>query len=313
VREAARTAPGNVDALDALANTEWKEGKYEAALAAHRHAMELDPLASNAWKDLAGEFDRLYRYEEAIPVREREIYVTPNSDVAYAVQASSHILWRGDTAAARQTLERGSVALPWVVRFPSGVAGIAIWTHALPAAVIRARDTLTLAGYLAGAGGIAPELFHLMKLRHFAQSGRPDLARVHAESLVVRLEPTRRNDPDDHWFFGWFSRRSVLAEAYATLGRAADAAREADAYVAENRARGIEPGAHPDQLCHALHNAAYVDALIGRTSVATTRLTEALSLPCGHRVSRALLRVDSAWAPLWRLPAFARLVAASTH
>jgi TolB-like protein/DNA-binding SARP family transcriptional activator len=313
VREAARAAPGNVDALDALANTEWQEGKYEASLAAHRHAMELDPLASNAWKDLAGDLDRLYRYEEAIRVREREIYVIPNSDVAYAVQASSHVLWRGDTTAARQTLERGSVALPWVVRFPSGVAGIGIWTHALPGAVIRARDTLTLAGYLAGAGGIAPELFHLMKLRHFAQSGRPDLARVHAESLVVRLEPARRNDPDDVWFFGWFSRRSVLAEAYATLGRAADAAREADAYVAENRARGSEPGAHPDQLCHALHNAAYVDVLIGRTSVATARLTEALARPCGHRISRALLRADSAWAPLWRLPAFQRLVTAPTH
>lgn len=309
VRETARNAPGNVNALGALAEVEWSEGKYDAAILANRRAMELDPFAANAWKPLAGELDRLYRYDEAISVRERELDVTPNSDVAYAVQASSHLLRRGDTTQARQTLERGSVSLPWVVRLPGGVAGIAIWTHALPAAVIRARDTLTLAGYLAGPGGIAPELYHLLELRHFVRAGRADLARLHADSLVARLAPVLQSDTDAPWFFWWFSRRSVLAEAYATLGRTADAAQEADVYVAETRRRRTQLRSNPEQLCHALHNAAYVDVLIGRTSVATARLAEALELPCGHRVSRALLRADSAWAPLWKLPSFARLVA----
>jgi DNA-binding SARP family transcriptional activator/TolB-like protein len=303
VRETARMAPMDVEALSALASLEWNEGRYDAAVTANRRAMELDPLAANAWKDLAGDLDRLYRYDEAIAVREREIEVTPNSDVAYAVQASSHILRNGDIAAARQTLERGSLSLPWIVRLPGGVAGIDIWVHALPPAALHARDTLTLAGYLGGAGGIAPELYHLLELRHFRQTGRVDRARAHAKSLVVRLEPAVRNTADASWFFWWFSRRSVLAEAYATLGRKADAAREADGYVAESRSRHS-----PEQLCHALHNAAYVDVLTGRKEVATAYLTEALGGPCGHRVSRALLRTDSAWAPLWTLPAFEQLM-----
>jgi TolB-like protein/DNA-binding SARP family transcriptional activator/tetratricopeptide (TPR) repeat protein len=308
IRETVQAAPGNASAMSWLAHVEWSEGKYEAAIAAERRAMELDPPAVNTWKGLAGELDRLFRYEEAVAVREREIELTPSSDVAYAVQASSHLLWRADTVTARHTLERGSVTLPWVVRLPGGVAGISIWNHVLPPAVFRARDTLTLAGYLAGAGGIAPELYHLMELRHSIRTGHPDRARVHAESLVVTIAPAVAFSADAPWFFWWFSRRSVLAEAYATLGRTSDAVRETDRYVAETRARqAVDGSSTNEQLCHALHNAAYVDVLTGRTSVAIDRLAEALELPCGHRVSRALLRADSAWAPLWNLPAFARL------
>ena len=313
VREAARDAPDNVDVLSNLADREWKAGRYEATISAYRRAMALEPRAVGAWVDLAGSLDRLYRYDEAIAVREREIEVTPTSDVAYAVQASSHVLRNGDTTAARQTLGRGSLSLPWVIRLPSGVAGIAIWAHALPASVLHARDTLTLAGYRAGAGGIAPELYHLMKLRHFQQSGRAVRARASADSVVALIEPWLRVNADAPWFFWWFSRRSLLAEAYATLGRTEDAARQTDIYVTETRRRrATSISQDPEQLCHALHNAAYVDAQIGRRTVAVSRLTEALGLPCGHRVSRALLRADPAWSPLRGQPEFDRLIAAET-
>ncbi len=309
IRATARAAPGDVAVLSALARVESRAGKYEAAIAAYRRAMALDPRAGGSWVDLAGLLDRLYRYEEAIAVREHEIEVTPTLDAAYVVQASSHVLWRGDTATARRTLERGSLTLPWAVRLPGGVAGITIWNYALPPGVLHARDTLTMNGYLAEPGGIAPELYHLVKLRHYLATGRAQAARAHADSLVVRIEPALRAGNDAPWFFWWFSRRSVLAEAYATLGRNADAATEVDAYVAETRQRRVAlPGRDPEQLCHALHNGAYVDALIGRKALAVARLTEALQLPCGHRVSRPLLRTDPAWSPLHGLPAFERLI-----
>jgi len=219
------------------------------------------------------------------------------------------LLWRGDTAAARRTLERGSVALPWVVRFPGGVAGITIWQHVLPPAVLRARDTLTLPGYLAGAGGIAPELYYLVKLRHLERKGDIGRARAYADSIVARIEPVLRAGGDERWFFWWFSRRSVLAEAYATLGRTAAAARATDEYVAETRRRrASQYRMDPEELCHALHNAAYVDVLVGRRDVAVARLSEAFGLPCGHRVSPALLRADPAWAPLRGQAEFERMI-----
>ena len=310
VRATARVASGNVDVLASLADAESRNGHYDAAIAAFRRAMALDPHAAPAWNGFAGLLDRLYRYEEAIAVREQEIEATPHEEAAYAVQASSHLLWRGDTAAARRTLERGSVTLPWVVRLPGGVAGITIWQHVLPPSVLRARDTLTLPGYLAGAGGIAPELYYLVKLRHVEQRGDVRRARAYADSIVARIEPAVRAGGDEPWFFWWFSRRSVLAEAYVTLGRTADAGRATDEYVAETRKRRASMyRMDPEQLCHALHNAAYVDVLAGRRDIATARLSEALSLPCGHRVSRALLRADPAWAALRGNVEFERLLA----
>jgi TolB-like protein/tetratricopeptide (TPR) repeat protein len=299
VRETARVAPDNVEVLSALADAEFNNGQFEDAIAAHRHATLLDPRAADAWGSMAGSLDRLRRYDEAIAAREREIALVPDAEAAYASQASSYLLWRADTAAARRTLERGSLTLPWVVRLPGGIAGNAVWAQVVPPSVLRSRDTLTLAGYLAGAGGIAPELYHLVKLRHHLERGRADRARAHADSLVALLEPVLQRSGDAHWFFGWFSRRSVLAEAYATLNRTGDAARQTDRYVAETREEERARGEiHPEQLCHALHNAAYVDAQIGRKDVAVARLTEALRLTCGVRVSQALLAMDPSWSSL---------------
>jgi serine/threonine-protein kinase len=309
-RETAQAAPGNVEVLVSLADFEWATGRYDDALGSYERATTLDPRSALAWGQLAGTLGRLRRYEQSIAAHEQEIALVPDNAVAYAVQASTHLLWRADTASARQTIERAGRAPPWIVRFPSGIAGIAIWKHALPPDLTHARDTLTLAGYLAGAGAVAPEMFHLMKLRHRTATGRADRARAHADSIVVRLEPMLERGADLPWMFGWFSRRSVLAEAYATLGRSADAASQADRYMDETRKRlKSQRTTDSESLCHALHNAAYVDVLIGRRDVAVARLAEALGLPCGLRISKALLRADPSWGPLRGLPAFERLVA----
>jgi hypothetical protein len=59
----------------------------------------------------------------------------------------------------------------------------------------------------------------------------------------------------------------------------------------------------------ALVDAAYVDVLIGRRDLAVARLEEALRLPSGTWISRALLRADPSWAPLRGHPGFERLIA----
>ena len=142
-----------------------------------------------------------------------------------------------------------------------------------------------------------------MKLRHAAFTGRPDLVRAYADSVVARLEPRLRRAPDVS-LYSTYSRRSMLAEGYARLGRAADAAREIDRQLAEARATRIA-----DALHVALVNAAYIDVLIGRRDLAVARLTEVLRLPSGTVISRALLRADPVWAPLRGLPGFERLLA----
>jgi tetratricopeptide (TPR) repeat protein len=128
---------------------------------------------------------------------------------------------------------------------------------------------------------------------------------TYADSVVAQLEPALRRAPDVTLYWA-FSRRAILAEAYARQGRAADARREIDRYVAEVR---TEP--KRSALPSALVNAAYVHVLAGRRDEAVARLTEALRLPSGMYISRALLRAEASWAPLRGHPGFERLVSGS--
>jgi TolB-like protein/tRNA A-37 threonylcarbamoyl transferase component Bud32 len=304
VSTAAAAAPGDVEVLFRLAETEAARGRPERALASALRAAALDPR-SDPWQPLAGLYERMYRYEEAVRTREREIALAPQNTAAYFVQAGTYLLWSADTLAARRTIERAGPTIEiWLIRLPGGIAaGPATWRHVLPPSVLQAKDTLTLAGYLT-VGGFPPELFYLMKARHFALAGRTERARFHADSLVRRIEPALRQTADVRFVAGVSSRRAALAEAYAYLGRTADAAREIDRYVSEARSPR-----NATILPRALVNAAYVDVLAGRHDVAVGRLEEALELPAGESISRALLRADSSWAPLRAHPRFARLVA----
>ena len=267
----------------------------------------LDPRSAGAFGRLADLYDRNHRYEEAIRAREQEIALTPQNGVAYAAQAWSYLLWRADTVAARQMLERGGPAdgdrwtcMDAKLRALRAGALAAV----LPPATLRARDTLTLDGYRRATNGVTgPEMyyFYYMKLRHFRASGQTAEARAYAESLVVRATPMLRERDDVPMFS--HSLRLALAEADAELGRTADAAREADRVVDQARRSG-----NAMDLPAALTVAAYVDVLLGRRDSAVARLTEAFQRPAGISISRALLRADPSWAPLRGHPEFESLI-----
>jgi serine/threonine-protein kinase len=305
LRALAADAPGNAEVFLQLAIAEEQFGRTDRGIEAALASTKLDPRSAAAFGRLADLYDRSHRHEEAIRAREQEIALTPDNGIAYVAQAWSYLLWRADTAKARNTLERGGPKMEaewpaWMVSYaPSAPA---LWHAVLPPATLRARDTLTLDGYRrATNGGTGPEMFYFyyMKLRHFRASGRTAGARAYAESLVVRATPMLRERDDVSMFS--HSLRLALAEADAELGRTADAAREADRVVAQASAMDLPA---------ALTVAAYVDVLIGRRDSAVARLTKALQLPAGQiSVSRAMLRADPSWAPLRGHPGFESLIA----
>ncbi|HKG94824.1 MAG TPA: hypothetical protein VKA84_23115, partial [Gemmatimonadaceae bacterium] len=315
VLAAARAAPSDPRVLYLLGELEEIQGHPDRAIATALRAMVLEPRSPYPPGYLASLYDRVHRHEEAIQVRER-VFALSSEDplgLGYLTQAGSYLLWRADTAGARRVLERGGPAvIRLLVRLPDGPAGRGIWRAVLPAAVLRADDTLSFDAFSGGrAVGMAtvfqrPEMFYVMKLRHFVMMGRPDRARPYADSIVALLEP-RRWEPDVRMLVGLFSRRAILAEAYAHLGRNADAAEETDRYLAE--ARQAREGGEEGGYTRALVNAAYIDVVAGRHDLAVARLEEALRGPSGAAISRALLRADPSWAPLRGHPGFARLLA----
>jgi len=297
-------APGLALAHDQLGAVEDVLDHVDASIASYQRAATLDPRSPGPVERIATLNQRAYRYAESVRYRERELALDPEQTVSYWNYMMSHLGWRADTAAARRVAERGGPALGgMLVRVPNDGGMAVLWHQVLGPAVWRARDTLSLAGYSAGDGGLPPELYFLMKLRHFALTGRPDRVRAYADSAVAQLEPALRRAPDVT-LYQTYSRRVILAEAYARLGRATDAGREVDRYLAEVRTER-----RPSDVPNALVNAAYVDVLTGRHDQAVARLAEALRLPAGIFISRVILRADASWAPLRGHPGFERLLA----
>jgi tetratricopeptide (TPR) repeat protein len=310
LQAAARMAPGDAEIVRDLATVQEMLGRSEDAVASHQRAELLEPRWADAAGGLAGAYDRLYRYEEAMLAREREVALSPPHAFAHVFKAATHLLWRADTAAARRVLEQGDqrMVIDLLTRLPSHFAGRAIWLRVVPPAVLAAKDTLTLPGYLRDDWG-TPDLFHLMKARHFALTGRAGRARAHADSVIALLEPALQRGPGTGALLDLFTQRSTIAEAYAYTGRTTDAARMIDGYVDDRRRSRMSKWAL--RLPYALVTAAYVDLLIGRRDLAVARLEEALRLPAGQFISRALLRADASWAPLRGHAGFKRLTAGS--
>jgi tetratricopeptide (TPR) repeat protein len=297
-------APGVAVAHDQLGAVEDEMDHVDASIASYQRATTLDPRSAGPLERVATLHQRAYRYAESVRYRERELALDPEAIISYWNHMMCYLSWRVDTAAARQVAKRGGPVLEGILlRLPNDGGMAALWHQVLGHAAWKARDTLSFAAYSGGDGELPPELYLLMKLRHFALTGQPARVRAYADSAVAQLEPALRRAPD-LTLYQTHSRREILAEAYARLGRAADAGREIERYLAEVRA-----GPRPNQIPNALVNAAYVHLLAGQRDEAVARLSEALRLPAGIFISPALLRAEASWAPLRGHPGFERLLA----
>ena len=305
---AARQAPHDPIVILELGSVQTALGRLDDAIATFERGARLDPRSPDLQAAPAGLYDMLERHEQAIAWREREIALSPENVVAYAAQATSYLLWRADTAAARRVLERvsPSVGTAVLARLPDMNVGQGLWNAVLPSAVLDAKDTLTFAGYVAG-GDTTRELYHFMKLRHFARAGRLDRARAHADSIIAVLDPAVNPNANLWTRQAWrFSRPGILAEAYSYRGRYADAARVIDRYE-------IESNRIADFFARsfAVQSVPFLDVLAGRRDLAVARLAKLFEQPHGYFISPALLRADPAWAPLREHPGFERLLAGS--
>jgi len=302
-RDFVAAAPGLAVAYDVLGAVDDVLGNVDASIATYQRAATLDPRAPGPVERIASLNQDAYRYAESVRYRERQLALDPEATISWWLYIACHLSWRADTAAARRVAERGGPALErMLVRLPNHGGMPSLWHQTLGPAVLRAKDTLSLEGYSAGDSGFPPELYLLMKLRHFALTSRPERARAYADSAVAQLEPALRRAPDVTLFHA-YTRRTILAEAYARLGRATDARREIERYVAEVRA-----GPRRNRVPRSFVNAAYVHVLAGQRDEAVARLAEALRRPAGMDISPAVLRADASWAPLRGHPGFERLL-----
>jgi tetratricopeptide (TPR) repeat protein len=124
--------------------------------------------------------------------------------------------------------------------------------------------------------------------------GNAARARREYEMVLPLLEAEVEKSPD------YASRRTILARAYAGLGRKEDAlleARRAVELLPISKDAFWGPGVEISR--------AQVEARVGETDSAIERIRYLLSIP--SYLSPALLRIDPAWAPLHDDPRFRKL------
>jgi TolB-like protein/Tfp pilus assembly protein PilF len=128
-------------------------------------------------------------------------------------------------------------------------------------------------------------------------AGEAEVAKTMAEEAVPLLETTLSKSPDDTFAM------TELSWVYLALGRTADALR------VSRKAADLIP-IEKDALDGAIfqNGLAQIEARAGAPEEAIKRLTRLLSIPGGHRLSRARLKNDPVWDPIRNRPDFQELL-----
>jgi len=275
----------NPGLLVALAAAEARLEQWTGAIAHYQHALELDPRDVEAARALGLTFALLKQFVEAKRFLDRAIALAPDDPELCFLRAWLAVLETGDLDTMRVYAARGVSRL--------GMTSLLDAYNPAIYALIR-LDTLVAASidHLERPPYYRSE-FWLMKAWRAQQLGRFEVAASYLDS--VRVERESHSGPAGPMPAMW------LAMAYAGLGRDADALRVSDSAVALAGTQTLLPRA-AFTLFHAQTLAA-----AGRVEEGITLLESLVDQP-GY-VTRALLRVDAAFAPFRDHPRFQRLIA----
>jgi eukaryotic-like serine/threonine-protein kinase len=267
-----------------------RQGNFEEAINRQQQATRLEYRASWIVKELALSLTYARRYEEADRTLDRALSLEPRLISASLLKAFVHEAWKGETDVARKLLRdlRGKV---------NAQGQVGGWDYFGDLLQHNPRDALSMldsleAPWIIGSDAAFPKAF-LSAVAHQAL-GDPARARKEYQAAVPLLESRVDERP------GNARERALLAQAYAALGRNADALREA--------ARAAETlPVSKDALLGAdvAVDRALAEAHAGAIDSAIEHIRQLLSIP--SLLSPAMLRIDPRWAPLRDDPRFRQL------
>jgi serine/threonine-protein kinase len=284
--------PGRGELLVARAAVLRRQGRFAEAAADLVRATELDPRSPETAWTLGMTYHLSRAYPDAVRYFERALALNPRWPGLYADVAMALVAWRGDVTAARRALREG-MALPDAGKILDRLrfeAPLYVGFSARDSAVVR---NATVDMFRGDSGQ-----FMVLTADWARRHGEPARSRAYADSARMILARQVAADP------GEAGRRTLLAVAYAHLGRRADALREG-ARAVETLPVARDAVDAPD----IQEDFAYVEMLVGETDAAVQRIAYLLSIPSDMSVAQ--LRVDPMWDPLRANPRFQRLVGAA--
>ena len=255
-----------------------RQGKFEEAIRNQQQAIRLDPRSPVTFQDLALSFVWTRKYEEADRMVDRALAIAPDLVGSRILKAFVRAAWRGETDLARDVLHASRGRLN-----PKGSWGL--WIDLMmfnPQEALRVLDSVESES-ITNQDAVYPKAF-LYAVAHEAL-GDAAQAQQEYEAARPRLEAEVEKSPNRA------TQRTLLARAYAGLGRMEEGLREA------RRAVEILPVSKDAFVGSNVEiERAAVEARVGETDAALEHIRHLLSIPCV--LSPALLRIDPRWAPL---------------
>jgi eukaryotic-like serine/threonine-protein kinase len=273
------------EAILFIAGVLRRQGKFDESIRNFQEAVNLDPRSPNTLMDLAISLVWTRRYEEADQVLDRTLTIAPDFEGARVQKALLHAAWKGETELAKELLR----VTPGRFNPQSSLAVAGI----NPREALLLLDSVEFES-IAVNRAVFPKAFCYA----VAHEALGDLARARREyETALPLLETEVNK--NHGLEGAL-QLSLLARAYAGLGRKQDALHEARRLV------GLLP-ISKDALFGALGELtrAKVEARVGETDAAIEHIRYLLSIP--SPLSPALLRIDPIWSSLRGDPRFRQL------
>ena len=294
VAEARR--PDDPDLIFTMAAVHRRQGNWDKALAGFRRAVELDPVSNLAHFNLSETYSLLHDYTRSLQELDQVLELAPDWGLPYFVKAQELLHAGADRQEIEQALKAGveRVGLGAIAEAASGnwaTGGSATTPAFLLTTSPGYREqlgelTLRPSGDSAG--------YYQLKAELYRHQPRADLARVYLDSARAVLEAKVAARPEEPAY------HVRLGLVYAYLGRKDEAIREGMLGVSQlPLSREAYRGAS------YLAALALIETLTGRSDAAVDRLERLLAIP--STVSKPLLRLDPAWAPLREHPRFRRL------
>jgi TolB-like protein/Tfp pilus assembly protein PilF len=290
--KARKTLPNSANVLTAIAFVHRRQAKMEQALDELERSAALDPRYNLLAREIGSTFVYIRHYAEANPAYDRALALVPD-DFETQVYRVTMLEMSGDLDAAKKALAMIPVDID-----PAGSVSFARWHLALamhqPDAALAALDRAP--AWLLSIWPNSREPVALLRAQALVQKGEVGPARaafLEAEQALEGLLAKPRAQAD---------AQSYLALVYAGLGQR-EAALESGRLATQNLPASrdvIVGGSYLTQLAMA-------EAQVGEKQSALNHIEQLLTIPAGHALSRASLRVDPVWDPLRSDPRFQKL------
>jgi serine/threonine protein kinase/tetratricopeptide (TPR) repeat protein len=288
---ARKDLPNDSDLLSSMYYVQNRQGKFEEALANLKRAFVLDPRSNILASDLRVTLAWMRNYPEAMRCCDRAISLAPDLPGPYGFKAELYLRWEGDIEKARAVVEEALKNISSPEEFQMGwQATFAVYEgdyqKVLDRLSLNSGDTDSMYSFVPTATKYA---------RVYAYMNESESAKKYYDEARSILETKIQQEPDDSRF------RSALGIAYAGLGRRDDAIREGMKAVellpvTKEAIRGY----------YRRKDLARIYVMVGDFDLAIDQIEYLLSIP--GDLSKPLLRLDPAWAPLREHPRFKKLL-----